>query len=208
MAKILHLIRHAESEANALGIYQGQSIDTGLTDRGKKQAQAVAKIFKKVEVGTIYTSPFLRTFQTAEIIAKATGLPVKTDKRLIEINHGTWEGKTVDRFNKKEKQMLKQWRENPVGVQMINGENLADVVLRCQEFIEALPEGKYIIVTHDLVIRLMAAMALRHHFKYIWKFYLDNCGVTTISFKPYRLVNLNQNFHLNSFRSILNRQAL
>ena len=209
MAKILHLIRHGESEANAAGIYQGQSVDTGLTDQGKRQAGVVARILKEAQARKIYTSSLLRTKQTAEIINQATRLDLEVDDRIIEINHGTWEGKTPDKFSKKEKTILKKWRKDPVGVQMINGENLDMVVSRCQEFVNSLPEnGQYIVVTHDLVIRVIASMAMKHSFKYLWKYILDNCGVTTVSFKPYRLVSLNQNFHLNNLRSSLNRQAL
>ena len=82
------------------------------------------------------------------------------------------------------------------------------MVKRCCFFVDELDKGRYIVVAHDLVIRVIASMAIKQDFKYLWKYYLDNCGVTTVSFDPYRLISLNQNFHLNGVKSLLNRQAL
>ncbi len=208
MTKILHLIRHGESEANRAGVYQGQSYDTPLTKKGVKQAVAVAKILPGVKADVVYTSPLRRTYETALEIQKTTRLKLKTNDNLLEISHGKWEGKKPEEFDKREKARLEKWRRNPVGIQMPEGENIDDVVKRCCFFVDELKSGRYIVVAHDLVIRVIASMALRHDFKYLWKYHLDNCGVTTVSFDPYRLVSLNQNFHLNGVRSLLNRQAL
>jgi|APSaa5957512622_1039677.scaffolds.fasta_scaffold32404_1 phosphoserine phosphatase len=208
MTKVLHLIRHGESEANRAGIYQGQTYDTPLTKMGVRQAKAVAKILPGVKADVIYTSPLKRTYETAVEIKKVTDLKLKVEDKLLEISHGDWEGKKPEEFDEKEKLLLKKWRRNPVGVQMPNGENINDVVKRCCYFIDELPEGRYIVVAHDLVVRVIASMVLSHDFKYLWKYYLDNCGVTTVSFDPYRLVSLNQNFHLMGVKSVLNRQAL
>lgn len=208
MTKILHLIRHGESKANKLGIYQGQSYDTSLTEKGVKQSLTVAKILAGIKADVIYTSPLKRTYETAVQIRRVTKLKLKTNNKLLEISHGEWEGKKPEEFNDKEKLRLEKWRRNPVGVQMPNGENINDVVKRCCFFVDELDKGRYIVVAHDLVIRVIASMAIKQDFKYLWKYYLDNCGVTTVSFDPYRLISLNQNFHLNGVKSLLNRQAL
>jgi len=208
MSKIFHLIRHGESQANQQGVYQGQNYDTPLTKKGHQQAQAVAKILKNVSAHSIYSSPLKRSYQTALFIKKQTKLKLIKDNNLLEINHGNWEGKKSKDLNSFQQKKLKLWRQNPVGIQMTNGENIQDVVTRCKKFIKSLDDRRYVVVAHDLVIRVIASMALHHDYKYIWKYYLDNCGVTTVSFNPLRLVSLNQNFHLKSVRSILNRQAL
>ena len=46
MTKI-YLVRHAESLANAQGIYQGQTYDTPLSNLGKKQAAALLRVSKE-----------------------------------------------------------------------------------------------------------------------------------------------------------------
>lgn len=209
MAKIIYLIRHGESVANKQGVYQGQSIDTGLTELGKQQARAAAGVLNGLKFKTIYASPLIRTKETAQIIGRQTGLPIFEDVKLLEINHGSWEGKKPNEFDQIEQKLLIRWQKEPDQIKMIKGETLKDVALRCQRFIQSMPNGQEAaVITHDVIIRVMTIMALKYELKYIWKFDLDNCGITTISFEPNRLINLNQNWHLNGMVSLLNRQAL
>lgn len=209
MAKIIYLIRHGESVANKQGIYQGQSIDTGLTKLGIKQARAAAKALTGLKLTTIYTSPLKRTKETAMIIGRQSGLPILENIKLLEINHGSWEGKKSNEFNQTEQKLLSRWQEQPDQVRMIKGEALIDVAWRCQRFIQSLPDGQETaVITHDVIIRVMIIMALKHELKYIWSFALDNGGVTKVSFEPSRLINLNQNWHLKGVTSLLDRQAL
>ncbi|MEK7154384.1 MAG: class I tRNA ligase family protein [Patescibacteria group bacterium] len=66
-----------------------------LTPEGVKQIEGVAeKIKEGGGLDLIFSSPFLRTKHTAEIVAKKLGLDVKIDDRLKEIDKGlTCEGK-------------------------------------------------------------------------------------------------------------------
>ena len=209
MTKIIYLIRHGESLANKQGVYQGQSIDTGLTELGKKQARAAAKVLTRLKLEVIYTSPLKRTKETAQIIGRQIGLPILENIKLLEINHGSWEGKKINEFNLAEQKLLNRWQKQPDQIKMIKGEALRDVALRCQEFIQSIPNAQEAaVITHDVIIRVMIIMALKHELKYIWRFALDNGGITTLSFEPNCLISLNQNFHLNRIKSLLNRQAL
>ncbi|OGJ19951.1 hypothetical protein A3K73_03250 [Candidatus Pacearchaeota archaeon RBG_13_36_9] len=83
----LILIRHAESEANAKGINQGQKIDTSLSDLGKKQAKQVAQRLKEEKIDIIYSSDLKRAKETAEQINKFHKLKIIYDKRLREKDH-------------------------------------------------------------------------------------------------------------------------
>lgn len=195
--------------ANKQGIYQGQSIDTGLTPLGKKQAKAAASVLASLKPKIIYTSPLKRAIETAIIIRKQTGLPILESIKLLEINHGSWEGKKPNEFNQIEQKLLIRWQKQPDQIKMIKGETLKDVAWRCQRFIQSLPDGQETaVITHDIIIRVMVLMALKHKLKNIWRFILDNGGITKITFKPNRLIILNQNFHLTGVTSLLNRQAL
>jgi len=81
------LVRHAESEANRLGILQGQKIDTSLSKRGLNQAKLVAKRLENEKISAIYASDLKRAMETAQEIAKFHNLKVRPDKRLREKNH-------------------------------------------------------------------------------------------------------------------------
>ena len=85
-------VRHGQSEGNVLGAEGLVMNDAPLTDRGANEAKAVARYLKDIGVNVtdIYTSPLGRSHQTAEVIAKELGLPVKVKDGLRERNWGIW----------------------------------------------------------------------------------------------------------------------
>lgn len=77
MKHIFHLVRHGQKKS-VMG-------DPELTDEGKTQAQLTARYFDKVHtVHKVFTSPLLRTKQTAEIIASKIIVPVTETSLLKE----------------------------------------------------------------------------------------------------------------------------
>jgi broad specificity phosphatase PhoE len=70
---LLHLIRHAQSEANA-GV-RGAPVDCVLTDLGQRQAEAMARRVAELGVDRVVASPYVRALQTADAIRVAAGVP-------------------------------------------------------------------------------------------------------------------------------------
>ncbi len=91
----LYLIRHGETEWNAVKRFQGWT-DIELSERGLAQAEFLGERFKKIHIDELYSSPLKRAVKTAEPISKATGVDIKTIEHFKEINFGEWEGKTRD----------------------------------------------------------------------------------------------------------------
>ncbi len=96
-----YLLRHAHnthspSADNKLAISTKIENDKySLTEKGKAQAQKIAKELKKTGIDAVYTSPFRRTKETAEIVSRELGIGYHTDERLKELDHGSMcEGKT------------------------------------------------------------------------------------------------------------------
>ena len=83
----LILVRHGESEANALGVYAGWA-DYGLTDRGQTEAKAVERRLGDAGAVALYSSPLSRARQTADTIAGSTGLAVAEILDLREYGMG------------------------------------------------------------------------------------------------------------------------
>ena len=82
--KLIYFVRHGESEQNAENIRQGP--EGLLTERGIAQAVATAKRFPK-EKGkpqVIISSPYERTKETANIVAKELNLPIEYCDLLVE----------------------------------------------------------------------------------------------------------------------------
>src|SRR5436189_3766770 len=79
----LLLVRHGQAAADAEGIY---GAETGLTELGRKQAEAVARTLQpKAEFQFLYVSPIRRAAETTEPIAERLGLKPVFDNRLVEI---------------------------------------------------------------------------------------------------------------------------
>ena len=61
-----------------------KNLNDSLTAKGKRETRELAKILKRKNISVIYTSPFKRCVQTAEIIAKDLGINFIIDERFKE----------------------------------------------------------------------------------------------------------------------------
>jgi phosphoserine phosphatase len=204
--KHLILIRHGESIANHQKRYQGQSFDTDLTSRGHLQAKALAAAIADQKKYRVFASPLKRTLQTAAPLSP----PILPEPLLLEINHGTWEGKQVEEFDLLERRVLTTWQTAPHRTQMIEGEHFADVVDRCQQFLAKASalKGSSIAVTHDVIIRIIIAQAAGLPFSRIWDLAVANAGIHVVSLNPLALLKTNQVTHLGSMYISSQQQAL
>ncbi len=200
MVKLI-IARHAESEWNVLGKYQGLK-DPDLTDRGIKQAELLAHELRKENPDIVITSPLKRTYKTAEIIANHVGLePVKED-RIIEIDHGIWSGMLVEEVKQKFPEQFDLWINEPHKVRFEEGESLEDVFNRVKNFLQELNtmyKGKtVVIVSHTVPIRCMYCFFLNIDLSKFWSFGCDNASYSVVYYDEGRYVinKLNVTCHL------------
>ena len=97
------LMRHGESDANVSGvIVSDPKIGCerfGLTDRGSKQIIASVKGFTGEAITQIVCSDFLRTLQTAQLVANTLNLPQpEQEVSLRERFFGKWEGMSAEHY--------------------------------------------------------------------------------------------------------------
>ncbi len=91
----LFLVRHGEAESNVRGFVNADVHNTTnhLTERGRAEVKRTARRLAQQKIDVIFASPLLRTQETAQIIADATGATIITDDRLREFGMGVFEGK-------------------------------------------------------------------------------------------------------------------
>lgn len=112
----LLLCRHGQSEWNAQGRVQGQSLEAGgLTELGRWEAQQLGRRLHSMGVAAIYASDLLRAWQTAQIVSAAVRLPVQPDPRWREIDLGAWQGLTSEEVNQRWPTMLIREQDLPRG---------------------------------------------------------------------------------------------
>ena len=99
----LVLIRHGESQSTVNQVVGGHEGCTGLSDQGRRQAEALASRLRSTgelsDASVLLTSILPRAIETAEIIAPALGeLAVKQDCDLCEIHPGEADGLPWEEF--------------------------------------------------------------------------------------------------------------
>jgi 2,3-bisphosphoglycerate-dependent phosphoglycerate mutase len=155
---ILLLVRHGETDWNAVGRLQGHT-DRSLSDYGRRQARQLAEELVGEELDAIYASDLARARETAEIAGERLGLPVVLDADLREKDWGTWEGLTA----------VERDRVEFVGE---STEAHQQRMLRALSRIaERHPGGRVLVVTHGGSMRRVQTAALGMAMPVV-----ENCG--------------------------------
>ena len=88
----LVLVRHGETQWNNIGKIQGH-IDIPLNENGRQVANLTKEAYNKEKItyDVVYASPLSRAQETARILV-GENTPIITDKRLMEISFGKYDG--------------------------------------------------------------------------------------------------------------------
>ena len=163
--KLIYFVRHGETELNAKNIRQGP--EGSLTEKGREQALATAKRFPK-ESGrpqVIISSPYQRTKETAEIIARELEMKkIIYSDLLVERKNpseivGQWGGDAnvkhiVDQIDKS---------YHADDLRFSDEENFTDLKERARKLLDYIidrPEGRIIMVTHGIFLKMVVSFML------------------------------------------------
>ncbi len=107
----LLIVRHGESEWNALGRWQGQA-DPDLSPRGEEQAVRAAEALVGIPISRVVSSDLSRARRTAGIIAERLGVTaVSVEQGLREVDVGDWSGLTRPEIEERWPKLLAAWSE-------------------------------------------------------------------------------------------------
>lgn len=149
----LVLVRHGQSEWNALGLWTGQE-DVPLTEQGRQEARQAAEHLRDIPLHKAHVSNLGRARQTLHEIKQALNhaeLETIEDAAITERHYGDYQTKNKweikDRIGDEEFTKLRRNWDHPVP----NGETLKDVHGRVlpyyeQHILDDLKSGKNIIV--------------------------------------------------------------
>ena len=158
---IIYLIRHGHNEYVGKGKLAGRLKGVHLSEKGREQAQALANTLAEVKFAAIYASPLDRTLETAKPLADQQGLKVIQRPGLLEIDYGTWQGKTLKTLRRR-----KLWpviQSTPSLARFPEGESFAEAQARIVAEIDALcakhksPKATIACVFHSDPIKLALA---------------------------------------------------
>jgi 2,3-bisphosphoglycerate-dependent phosphoglycerate mutase len=183
MRSQLTLIRHGETEWNAEGRIQGL-MDSPLTPKGIRQAEATAQALVESDFDVTYASPLGRARTTAEMITRDWDDDIRFDDDLKERNLGVMQGLSLPQVEARLPEVFAGFTDGAPDYVIPEGESSRQRYDRGAECLQRIAEkhrGKRIlIITHggiiDGVFRRLFAIPLdaqRHYSLY-------NCAMSRI----------------------------
>ncbi len=152
----LLMIRHGEAVANARGLAGGPLGDGGLTELGRRQAEALARRLnvtrELASASALYTSTLPRAIETGAIVRTAINpeLVAVADDSLCELGVGEADGMTWTQIA--ERYPLPDWDRDPSQLNVPGGESLLEFFQRCVDAIDRVvarhPHELVVLVVH------------------------------------------------------------
>ncbi|WPU92723.1 histidine phosphatase family protein [Mucilaginibacter sabulilitoris] len=177
----VYLLRHGETTYNADGNRYCGRTDASLTNKGIKQAVNVFHQLKDEKFNAVYSSPLSRACLTAQIATESK--QVQTDERIIEVDFGTWEGKTKEEFIAEEPSLWEAWMSDPANAKAGGtGETGAEVIERVDSFFNEMLQKHanqtIVVVAHNGINRLYMAYKLGMELKNYRRIFQENSAIT------------------------------
>jgi glucosyl-3-phosphoglycerate phosphatase len=198
----LVVVRHGRTAYNKADRWQGQ-LDIPLDEFGLHQAQIMAPAVGSYDPVAIVSSDLSRAWVTAQAVADTTGLPVREDNRLREIDAGEWQGLTGAEVRVRFPEESEAIRRGDDVRRGITGETWTALGTRVaaglRDFAATLPDrGVGVAVTHGAAARAGLGVVLGLPYEH-WRVLgsLHNCAWAVLSCDPggWRLEGWNHTAH-------------
>ena len=196
------LIRHGETLWNIEKRVQGQK-NSPLSENGIKMAETWGQILKNRGYDRILASDLGRTMETAAVINKFLNVSVSEEKKLREMDWGSFTGKIYRNVKKGSPDIvdygeMEGWDFHPSG-----GESRRSVYARSAEALKGAakmwPNEKILVVTHEGVIHCIVNFLKNRKFIFsesmiLKPFHVHNliCSGNGLSILKLNAINLKQ----------------
>jgi broad specificity phosphatase PhoE/ribonuclease HI len=186
---MIYLIRHGETVLTPMRKFSGIGpLDPALTEKGLAQAELLATEVIKLKPEVLIASPLQRTRQTADAIAKATGLEIIFDELWFELSFGNWDGLAIEEVKEKYPDDYRNWLNSASHAPGGSGESFEQASVRIDEALEKLlaqyPGQRVLVVTHNGVIKTAARLAVGAPLQTVFHIDASPCSISSISIWP------------------------
>lgn len=179
------LVRHGETDWNLEKRIQGGSSNPPLNERGREQAESLARRLEKEDIRAIYSSPLQRGLDTARAIAYHHKIKVVAESSLREIEAGELEGVTTVEIGRRFSELL-IWNDIDGAFPRVpGGESLPEVQERGWGLVQRLTEkhsgGSLVLVSHYFVILSIVCSVLGLQLSQIYRLKLSTGSISIIN---------------------------
>lgn len=197
----LYIVRHGETDWNKARKIQGQ-VDILLNEFGRHLAIETGKGLRDVSFELCISSPLLRAVETAELILDKKDVPVITDKRIMEMAFGVWEGRCCSEEGWDLPQEFRDFFEAPERYRAPEGgEDFYMMRERLEDFLKELyqrddlKDKNVLITTHGAALcGILNLMKDKPISEYWGNGVHKNCAVTEVEVKDGLPVILSENY--------------
>ncbi len=169
------ITRHGKTDYNERQLVCGV-LESQLTEEGRAQAEELARILERDQernrICHIFSSPLKRAVETAGYAARALGLEIQTDERLMEVHFGSCEGVGWD------DEEFVRVKRNPF-LRYRGGESTIDAAHRAYSFMDDLRswklDGNVLIVCHGTFARILSTYFVDYTLDEYWSTRWKNC---------------------------------
>jgi broad specificity phosphatase PhoE len=146
----VYLARHGETAWSLTGQHTGLT-DLPLTERGERNARALAERLNGLKFGKVFTSPLQRARRTCELAG--FGAAAEVDRDLLEWNYGQYEGRRTSEIHA-ERPEWQLFRDGCPG-----GESPSQVGARADHVVGRVREvaGDVLLFSSGHFLRVLAA---------------------------------------------------
>jgi probable phosphomutase (TIGR03848 family) len=186
------LVRHGLTALTG-PVLAGRTADVHLDERGRAQAENLARRVAPLPLAAVVTSPLERCTETADVIAAAQrAAPERhVDERLIECGYGDWTGRTLKDLARDP--LWKVVQTQPSAVRFPNGESLPEVAARAVQAVRDWDahlgaDALWVACSHGDVIKAVLADALGLHLDQFQRIVVDPCSTSVVRYtdsRPY-----------------------
>ncbi|QZY30333.1 histidine phosphatase family protein [Nocardioides coralli] len=189
----LVLVRHGVTAHTTERRFSGglAGHNPGLSEEGRAQVKETAEWLLPLagQVGSMISSPVLRTRESADIVADVLGVPVVEDPAFAEMDFGVWEGMTFDEVAEHHRSELEEWLGQ---LDRVPGGGLGEsfrsveerVLGRLHPVLEEHEGNTLVVVSHVTPIKVMVAHAMGAPLEALFRMELAPASVTVLSFYP------------------------
>ncbi len=184
----IYFVRHGETILTPTRKFSGTgALDPELTADGLAQAERVAAEVAKLEPDFLISSPLKRARQTADAIARTTGLTVIDDTDWYELSFGSWDGKSIEEVKAETPEDYQAW-VNSSSHRPGGGESYDEAAVRIDAAMEKVlhlyPGKKVVVVTHNGVIKSAANLAIGGPNDGVFHMDATPCSISSVSLWP------------------------
>jgi probable phosphomutase (TIGR03848 family) len=186
------LVRHGLTALTG-PVLAGRTRGVHLDDRGRAQAESLARRMATLPLAAVVTSPLDRCVETTDVIAAAqAATPQRSvDERLIECDYGDWTGRALKELARDP--LWKLVQTQPSAVRFPNGESLPEVAARAIQAVRDWDarlgvDALWVACSHGDVIKAVLADALGLHLDQFQRIVVDPCSTSIVRYtgsRPY-----------------------